>query len=295
MKNTSHEDSIFRKKGFFIALYSCLGAVAVLALVITIASNVGPSYQAEGYDQDAALVGADQVAPYLAQVDDDAWFRPRQTPAPPPQPTPTPRAQPPRTTPPPSEMPPPEPQGALVFEVEYDQAYYEYDYEYDEYALQPEEPPTVAEYVPRTFSPFAEGDVMMWPVDGAIAMQFSIDTVIYDPTLAHFRTNDDLRIYAAEGDGVRAAADGRVLSIGRNVVRGSYVKIDHGNGLVATYGQLADNKLVSVGDIVFAGQYIGMVGRPSIFGSMHGNHVNLRITRDDVPVNPNELLAARVE
>ena len=278
MKNTTSEpeDSIFRKKGFFIALYSCLGAVAILALVITFANFGQPGFQADGYQEDAAYVGADQVQPYMAQVDEEAWFRPRETPTPPPVVTPPP----PRPTPPPvlPGLPDPEP--------------------YPE----PEPPPPAtpapqAEQPPpppvATFVPFDEGSQMLWPVYGDIAMRFSMDALIYDPTLVQYRTNDDLRISAEKGTHVQSGAGGRVVALGRNVVRGNYVKIDHGNGWVATYGQLADNKLVQVGDIVQAGQLIGSVGPPSLFGSMLGYHVNLRVTREDVAVNPYSLLAAR--
>jgi len=283
MKNTtSGEDSIFKKKGFFIALYSCLGAVAVLALVITLTNFGQPGFQAEDYEEDAALVGADQVAPYMAQVDEEAWFRPRQTPEPPPvatpepsRPTPTPQRPPHPSDLPdespglPDPTPAPEPTPAPAAEAE--------------------QPPTQV----VTFTPFNEGSQLLWPVTGDIAMRFSMDALIYDPTLVQFRTNDDLRISSDSGVHVQAGAGGRVLAVGRNVVRGNYVKIDHGNGWVATYGQLADSKLVQVGDVVQAGQLLGTVGSPSLFGSMHGYHVNLRVTRDDVPVDPYALLAAR--
>jgi len=280
MKNTSPspEDSIFRKKGFFIALYSCLGAVAVLALVITLTNFGQPGFQADDYEEDAAYVGADLVEPYMAQADEEAWFRPRQTPAPP-TPPPQPTPPPPRPTPPPNPgLPDPDPTP-------------------DPNATPPPAPPAAEVEDPpppvAAFTPFDDTGRLLWPVYGDIAMRFSVDSLIYDPTLVQFRTNDDLRIYAEGGANVQASTGGRVLAIGRNVVRGNYVKIDHGNGWVATYGQLADTKLVGVGDVVQAGQLIGTVGSPSLFGNMHGYHVNLRVTRDDAPVDPYVLLAAR--
>ena len=288
MKNTSSgaEESFFRKKGFFVALYSCLGAVAILALVITVANFGQPGFQAEDYEEEAAPVAADQVEPYHANIDQEAWFRPRTTPEPtpeaPPAPavTPPPRQAPP-STPSPEQMPvPPDetppPTVAPAPEAEADV---------------PDEPPAPAQTT--SFAPFDAQDDMLWPVYGDIAMRFSMDALIYDPTLVQYRTNDNLRISADKGTQVQASAAGQVLDIGRNVLRGAYVKIDHGNGWIATYGQLADSKLVSVGDVVYAGQLIGTVGEPSIFGTMHGPHVNMRVTLDDVPVNPYELLAAR--
>ena len=283
MKNTTPgpEDSIFKKKGFFIALYSCLGAVAILALVITITNFGQPGFMAEDYEEEAAYVGADQVAPYMAQVDEEAWFRPRQTPTPP-SVTPPPTPQPPRPTPPPLPpspgLPDPEPPPIPP------------DPTPEPPAAEAEEPPPPPAV---SFVPFDEGSRMLWPVHGDIAMRFSMDSLIYDPTLDQFRTNDDLRISAEGGAHVQSGAGGRVLAVGRNIIRGNYVKIDHGNGWVATYGQLSDNKLVSVGDVVQAGQLLGTVGAPSLFGTMHGYHINLRVTRDDVAVDPYALFAAR--
>jgi len=282
MKNTSSdtEGNLFRKKGFFVALYSCLGAVAILALVITIANFGQPGFQAEDYDyeQETADVGADQVIPYRAQVDEEAWFRPRQTPQP----------EQPLSTPPPDARPatPPAPPSIEQEPIEPVMPSPQPEAEAAETPPPPPPPPTA-------FEPFAVGDELLWPVYGDIAMAFSMDALIYDPTLVQFRTNDNLRIYAEEGAHVQASANGRVLTIGSNVVRGNYVQIDHGNGWVATYGQLDGNKLVQVGDVVQAGQLLGTVGEPSIFGTMHGPHVNLHLTHEDVPVNPYELLAAR--
>ena len=294
MKNNSSdpEGNIFRKKGFFIALYSCLGAVAILALVITLTNFGQPGIQAEDYEEEAAYVGADQVEPYMAQVDEDAWFRPRQTPEPtpepePPSPTPLPLPRDSSITPPSIDESLPAPEQSPASTSAYE------DGGYLEYCVGYEGPPQERYERVETFTPFAEGDRLLWPVYGEIAMRFSTDALIYDPTLDQFRTNDNLRIYSEEGAHVKAGAAGRVMAIGRNVIRGNYVKIDHGNGWIATYGQLADNKLVSEGAIVQAGQQIGTVGEPSIFGTNHGNHVHLHLTREGEPIDPYAFLAAR--
>jgi murein DD-endopeptidase MepM/ murein hydrolase activator NlpD len=132
---------------------------------------------------------------------------------------------------------------------------------------------------------------MVWPVAGEIAMVFSLDRLVYDPTLDQYRTNDDLRIAAKEGTPVKAGFDGQVLAIGRSNVYGNYVSIDHGNGYVATYGQLMDGLLVDEGETVKTGQVIGGVGKPSYFGSLNGTHVNLRVTKDESPIDPRDILA----
>ena len=299
MKNTEHSgENIFRKKGFFIALYSCLGVVAVLAIVVTVANRPPASQQEFAYEQAETMpVGADQVESYLAGFDEEAWFRPRQLQ---PETQPTPEPQPPRApiTPRPSTpptQPPTQPPMGEPVEPQVEQ----------EPAPQPEpipipqptpsahEPPPAPTPQVTTFTPFSDGDHMAWPVYGETVMPFSVDALIYDPTLDQFRTNDNLRIAASEGDPVRSGAYGKVIAAGHNVRQGNYVTIDHGNGWVATYGQLMDSVLVSVGDIVSSGQIIGGVGQPSIFGSANGTHVHLRIERDEVAINPYDVLSAR--
>ena len=280
MKNTTEPGgSVFRKKGFFIALYSCLGAVAVLAFVITFAAR--NNNDRVGYEEeDTVYVAADQVESYLAQADPEAWFRPRATPEPTPPPAPQPTPPPTRTipaTPPPDPEPPVPNEGAP--------------------APEPTPPPTPPAPPPaprvETFEPFTEDDSLVWPVYGEIIMPFDSRRLVFDPTLDSWRSNDNIRIAAPEGEPVRAGADGRVVSIGRDVRRGNYVTIDHGNGWVITYAQLMETPMVAEGDVVRTGQVIGGVGQPSIFGSLNGTHVHLRVTRDDEPVNPYELLQSR--
>ena len=311
MKNTEHsEGGVFRRKGFFVALYACLGVVAVLALVVTVANR--PQETQENHDfayeapEETLPVGADQVESYLAGADEEAWFRPRQPPSTPDPPVPlvpepVPDA-PGRQPPAPSPTPPPQPPSS--FPGPPDEPQVQQPLAPPEPAPPPAPPPAAAPQaaapapVPPTppapyFTPFAEGDRMAWPIQGETVMPFSINALVYDPTLDQFRTNDNLRIAAEEGDPVRAGAHGRVIAIGHNVRQGNYVTIDHGNGWVATYGQLMDSHMVSEGDIVNSGQIIGGVGQPSIFGSANGTHVHLRIKRDDVAVDPYDVLTAR--
>ncbi|MCL2049497.1 MAG: M23 family metallopeptidase [Defluviitaleaceae bacterium] len=264
MKNVSDpENSVFRSKGFFIALYSCLGVVAILAAVVTFANRE------QQYEPDPSVyVGADQVDSYLPQAQDEAWFRPRQTPPvetppelPRPAPPPTPIAEPePEPTPEPTPEPEPPPPA-------------------------PTTPPTV-----ETFEPFTSADSMVWPVHGEIVMPFSASALIFDPTMDRFSTNDNIRIAGTEGDAVRAAADGRVTSIGTDFWRGNYVTIDHGGGWTSTIGQLMENVLVREGEIVRAGQVVGGIGQPSGAASLNGSHVHFHVKYNNLPVDPHELL-----
>ena len=142
------------------------------------------------------------------------------------------------------------------------------------------------------FNIFTGSEDMLWPVNGEIVMDFSVDRLIHDVTLNQFRTNDKVSISANIGTQVRAAADGIVRSITTDRRLGNTVVVEHGNGWFTTYSQLQDHILVEEGDVVVEGQVIGGVGEPSIFYTLLGSHLSFRVMRDDVPVNPMIVLSA---
>lgn len=307
MKNKVSEsgDSIFKKKGFFIALYSCLGAVMVLALVISFTNlTTGPGSQEQAQQQESQsnsvnvntntyesyLAKAQAEAQAQAEADEQAWRKPTPKPTVTPKATAAPRATArptvPVTTAPPATATPEATAAPTATEAPATTGSAPVD------PADTQEVSAEAEASQETaFTPFSEDDKMIWPVYGDIAMVFSMDKLVYDPTLDQYRTNDDLRIAAQEGTPVKAGADGKVVEVDNSDIYGNFVAVDHGNGLVATYGQLMDGVLVAEGDIVKAGQVIGGVGKPSCYGSLNGTHVNLRITKENEPVDPKTLLA----
>ncbi|MCL2462728.1 MAG: M23 family metallopeptidase, partial [Defluviitaleaceae bacterium] len=125
----------------------------------------------------------------------------------------------------------------------------------------------------EAFPAFSDDQKMSWPVLGDIVMDFSVDHVIYDKTLDQYRTNDNICIAAQPGAQVKAAAAGVVTQVTKDNQNGNTVVIDDGNGWITTYGQLMDGVLVKEGDVVKAGQVIGGVAAPTIYGVLLGDHV----------------------
>jgi murein DD-endopeptidase MepM/ murein hydrolase activator NlpD len=138
---------------------------------------------------------------------------------------------------------------------------------------------------------FADGSKMSWPVVGEVIMPFSMNSLVYDQTLEQFRTNDSISIAAVAGTQVRAAADGVVVSVKSTRELGNAVVVDNGNGWTTTYSQLQDGVLVKEGDVVKKDQVIGGVGNPSVHSVLLGNHLGLRIAKDDMAKNPLDLLS----
>ena len=188
MKNKDSEsgESIFKKKGFFIALYSCLGSVMVLAVVISFSSlttNDRNSASRQPPDTNESInANADTARSYLESTDDreEAWRRSKPTPMPTatPKPTATPTPKPPTSTPVPTLIPTSAPQ---IMETPVETA----PPAAQEPPVTPTPPvsPTVQEETEAspvesgyTFIPFADDDKMIWPVQGELAMTLrSID------------------------------------------------------------------------------------------------------------------------
>ena len=68
---------------------------------------------------------------------------------------------------------------------------------------------------------------------------------------------------------------------------GYYVTIDHGNGYKTTYGHLADQPYVTVGQTVSQGETIGPLGST---GLSTGPHVHFVIEQNGVDIDPLSVL-----
>jgi murein DD-endopeptidase MepM/ murein hydrolase activator NlpD len=89
------------------------------------------------------------------------------------------------------------------------------------------------------------------------------------------------------GTNVLAAGGGRVAYSGAMGGYGLAVDVDHGNGLVTRYGHLS-RLLVKVGEIVNAGQLLGLSGST---GRSTGPHLHFEVRENGTPIDPLGALA----
>ncbi|MGE4214799.1 MAG: peptidoglycan DD-metalloendopeptidase family protein [Anaerotignaceae bacterium] len=127
---------------------------------------------------------------------------------------------------------------------------------------------------------------MEWPLTGEIAMDYSADTMVYDPTLDQYRTNDTVCILADEGAAVKAACDGTVTAVTNDYEKGYTVVINHQDGWSTTYSQLSENVAVAVGDAVEKGQQIGQVAQPTKYGAAIGTHLEFKVCQGEFAIDP---------
>ncbi len=130
---------------------------------------------------------------------------------------------------------------------------------------------------------------LLWPITGNVLLNYSVDRVIYHPTLEQFRVNPAVIIDANVGDNVLSAAQGIVTSISNEDETGLTVTVAIGNGYSLVYGQLQDIT-VAEGDSVLEGDIIGTVATPTKYYSVEGGNLYFKVLKDDETVNPMLLL-----
>ena len=126
------------------------------------------------------------------------------------------------------------------------------------------------------------------PLDGTTVTVFSMTELMYDDTMADWRTHNGLDIQAGEGDAVKTAAAGTVVSVRNDEMMGTTVVIDHAGGYTTTYASLQENPPVLSGDRVAAGDIIGCVGSTAAAESGMGPHLHFSVSRDGTIIDPSE-------
>ncbi|MBR6399850.1 MAG: M23 family metallopeptidase [Firmicutes bacterium] len=138
---------------------------------------------------------------------------------------------------------------------------------------------------------FDDTKEMLWPVDGPVVMDYSVQTGIFDKTLEQYRTHDSICISAAVGESVIAAADGVAKAVTNSDEKGNTVALDHGNGWCTTYSQI-DNISLAEGQIVKQGDVIGCIAQPTKYASALGSHLDFAVTLDNKTQDPKLYLKA---
>ena len=128
------------------------------------------------------------------------------------------------------------------------------------------------------------------PLKGEVLMAFSVDQLVYSPTLADWRTHDGVDISAKPGATVLAATAGTVASVEDHPLMGTTVVIDHQGGYTTTYSNLQSKPTVEPGDLVTAGQIIGAVGTTAAAEAAQSPHLHFSVTRDGEAVDPGAFL-----
>jgi murein DD-endopeptidase MepM/ murein hydrolase activator NlpD len=85
--------------------------------------------------------------------------------------------------------------------------------------------------------------------------------------------------------------DGTVLEVGKDDLTGNYVKINHGDNLIATY-KILDNVSIKKGDYVKKGDKLGISGTSQID---KGNLLLFELQIKEINVNPDDYYNKKIE
>ena len=152
-----------------------------------------------------------------------------------------------------------------------------------------EETPIVQTPVTQKTYSFSEEDMLIWPIDGNVLLNYSMDETIYFSTLDQYKYNPALIIAGNVGQEVKSAQEGKVTEIKTDVQTGVTVTVSLGDGYEAVYGQLGE-VCVTQGENITKGDIIGYLGEPTKYYSVEGCNLYFQLLKDGEPVNPLEYL-----
>ena len=136
---------------------------------------------------------------------------------------------------------------------------------------------------------FTAEQKLSWPVEGNVIMNYNMDSTVYFATLDQYKYNPALIIGCETGNSVKAAADGKIVSIENLDETGNTITVDLGNGYQAVYGQLKDIT-VKEGDSCKAGEVLGSISDPSCYYMKEGSNLYFQLTKDGTSINPMDYL-----
>ena len=121
----------------------------------------------------------------------------------------------------------------------------------------------------------------------SVGMDFTDNELlfVFNSTLNQWSTHMGVDLLATENTPVVAMYDGTVVEVGESYGMGHYIKVDHGQNVVATYASLADIQVVA-GQNVSKGEKLGAVSTTASYEFGDGAHLHLEVTENGVAVDP---------
>jgi len=130
----------------------------------------------------------------------------------------------------------------------------------------------------------------MFPVEGNIIMEYSMDMPIYWKTLDQYMVHGGIDIASEAGTPVQACAGGTVTKIEKDDGMGVTVEINHGNDLISVYSNLATDGLIELGEVITQGTVIGKVGQSAMFEFESPDHLHFEMKKNGEHVDPSDYL-----
>ena len=123
-------------------------------------------------------------------------------------------------------------------------------------------------------------------MNATILKGYSDSELQYNKVLNVWETHKAIDFYAEVGTNVMAVYDGTVTDIKTNLLDGTVISIDHGDGLITTYGSLSSDVNVQIGDAVAKGDIIGVASNTATGETINDGQVHFEVWKDGNLVNP---------
>lgn len=127
------------------------------------------------------------------------------------------------------------------------------------------------------------------PLLSEVDKPFSGGDMVQSKTMGDWRVHNGVDFRGTVGDQVRAVNNGVVKAVYDDVLWGTVVEIDHGDGLVARYCGLGKGSTAAVGDKVKINDRIGNLGSIPV-ESADEVHLHFEMRQDGTAVDPMPIL-----
>lgn len=153
----------------------------------------------------------------------------------------------------------------------------------------PESQPEQEETQAATAPLYEISQEMIWPIDGGESLNaYSAGAPVYSKTMKDWRIHTGLDVAAENESPVLACANGQVKETYTDSMLGNVILVEHGDYLFYYCG-VGENFLVNPGDVVTAGQQLGVVTAVP-YEAAEEPHLHLEVRRDGVALDPQAVL-----
>lgn len=137
-----------------------------------------------------------------------------------------------------------------------------------------------------TDAPTAAPPMYQPPADGEVLQPFDAEALVRSGATGLWTVHDAVDIDAPADSPILAMADGVVLAAGEDALQGTWLLVDHGDGMEALYAGMAASAEYVAGDTVRKGDVIGSCGTGTLADASAAPHLHLRVTRNGIAIDP---------
>lgn len=125
-----------------------------------------------------------------------------------------------------------------------------------------------------------------YPVEGEIAKDFSMETLVFSETLQEWTIHQGIDIVADRTTVVKSAERGTVSAIKNDPRYGLTVVIEHEDGFKTIYSNLLSTEFIEEGEELQKGDSIATIGNSAAFEIADEPHLHFEMIKDDAYVDP---------